>query len=683
MKHVNPRRLLLLALFVALGVAVSGCAFTFPWSQPTQETLAQTPLPTETIGATAGAASDETAGAMADTAPAETAGATADETPAETAGATADETPAETAGATADATAAATQEVTLGATAAVTAGATAPVAVSATVAPESVLPTIEKRTTEETALIRVLLKSLDAPVALGITLTGPYSIENDSGFRFQADTDLSVAVEGDSLYLSCGGLTLNMGTSLTLTRAASDDPHAGLIIHDTGRENIYCGDLKLTNDKGVIMPVVTLDIEDYLYGVIPYEMSDSFPIEALKAQAVAARTYAMSRKAGAGNRAYDVVDTTGDQVFRGLDPDTENAIQAVDATRGVTGLYKGAYATCYFTASNGGQTALPNQIWGYSGDYGYLDVRDDPYDLANASSVVKTLTLTADGSQLPSRIQKALKSGLAEQMAALGCSEELADIGIVKVLSITPAAPKFEGGNRMFTRLDVSMQVQAKKFTQLTAEEAAQSSATYRSDVVVLDQPLTASLDIYEDLKPNFGLKINSADCEVTSVQENKNILGNLVSFDIQTRRFGHGVGLSQRGAQQMAGKNGLTWRQIVNFYYPGMTLVEMDYTRQPLQALDALPQNLGRARPRPTPKPTPAPLPALASGEIYARVALGSKSSTLNVRAEPSTDAAVKGVIDHGARLIVIEYTDNGWAHIKTAELEGYVSSAYIVKES
>jgi hypothetical protein len=297
--------------------------------------------------------------------------------------------------------------------------------------------------------------------------------------------------------------------------------------------------------------------------------------------------------------------------------------------------------------------------------------------------VVKTLTLPADGTQLSSRIAKTLKSGLAEQMAALGCSEELKDIGIVKVLSVTPAAPKFGEGNRMFTRLDVSMQVRAKKFTQLTPEEAAQSSATYRSDVVVLDQPLTASLDVYNDLKPNFGLRIDAADCEVISVHENKDASGKALSFEVQTRRFGHGVGLSQRGAQQMAGVNGFSWRQIIGFYYPGMTLVQMDYVRTPLQALDALPTNLGRARPRPSPKPTPAPLPALQAGEYYARVTLGSKSSTLNVRAEPSTGAAIKGAVDHGARLIVMEAPENGWAHIKTAELEGYVSSEYISKES
>ncbi len=633
MKHRIPRRPLAIVLIMAfaLGIASSGCAISWPWSQPSQETLSRTPVPTE----------------MA-TMAAET------QTP---------NTDAETA--------AETQTPNAGA------------ATEAAVTPEPTLAPIELRPTEESAQIRVLLKSLEAPVALGMTVTGPYSIENDSGFRIDADSYISVAAEGENLYLSCGGMTINMGTSLTLTRAASDDPFSGVTIYETGRENIYCGDLKLTNDHGVIMPVLTLDVEDYLYGVVPYEMSDSFPVEALKAQAVAARTYAMSRKAGATGRAYDLVDTTGDQVYRGVDPETENAIRAVDETRGVVGFYKGAYATCYFSASNGGQTAMPDQIWGYPGDYGYLDVRDDPYDLENPSSVVKTLNLNADGAWLPIRIATALKSGLSEQMAALGCSEELGDIGIVKLLSVVPTEPKFGEGNRMFTRLDVTMKVRAKKFTQLSEAEAAVSSATYRSEIVVLDQPLTASLDIYGDLKPNSGLEISAADCEVTSVREKKDALGNIKSFDVETRRFGHGIGLSQRGAQQMAGVNGFTWRDILAFYYPGMTLVEMDYVRSPLVALDALPTNLGRARPRPTPKPTPGPLPALAPGEYYARVALGSKSSTLNVRAEPSTGAAIKGIIDHGARLIVIEELDTGWARIKTAEITGYASMEYIKKES
>ena len=197
-------------------------------------------------------------------------------------------------------------------------------------------PTVSK--TEENAYLRVRLKSLKSPKALGLTLDGVYAVEGDPGFRFDRGASLKVSVEGDALYLNCGGLTINMGTAFTLTRhAAEAGANNGVIIHETERENLYCGDLALEAKDGVIVPTLTIDVEDYLYGVLPYEMSDSFPAEALKAQAVAARTYALNRRAASEGRGYDVVDTTGDQVFRGLNPKYENAVSAVDQTRGIVG----------------------------------------------------------------------------------------------------------------------------------------------------------------------------------------------------------------------------------------------------------------------------------------------------------------------------------------------------------
>src|SRR5699024_7021753 len=131
--------------------------------------------------------------------------------------------------------------------------------------------------------------------------------------------------------------------------------------------------------QGVIRPVLTIDVEDYLLGVVPYEMSDSFPIEALKAQAVAARTYVLRKIGSSGD--YDVVDTTNDQVFRGMNPDYPNAIAAVEQTAGVCGYYNGRLAECYYSASNGGQTELVENVWSGGGDYGYIAMVDDPYDL--------------------------------------------------------------------------------------------------------------------------------------------------------------------------------------------------------------------------------------------------------------------------------------------------------------
>ena len=76
-------------------------------------------------------------------------------------------------------------------------------------------------------------------------------------------------------------------------------------------------------------------------------MSDSFPLEALKAQAVAARTYALRRKAASASRDWDVTDTTSDQVFKGYNPEYQNVAEAVSATSGVVGTApSGAYAEC-------------------------------------------------------------------------------------------------------------------------------------------------------------------------------------------------------------------------------------------------------------------------------------------------------------------------------------------------
>lgn len=529
----------------------------------------------------------------------------------------------------------------------------------------------EERQTDESSVLRVKLSSLGSPVALGLTFMGQYTVDGDKGFRIADQTEASMALDAGSLLLTVGGLTIDMGTEVLFKRhAASNDADSALLIHENKYDTRYVGDLRLMVEDGAIVPVVHIDIDDYLYGVVPFEMSDSFPIEALKAQAVAARTYALSRRAANAGREYDVVDTTADQVFRGLNEDYENAIRAVDETRYVAGLYKDNYATCYFSASNGGQTAMPEQIWSYSGDYGYLDVRDDPYDLRNESSVVKRLNVGAQSSGTDAGILERLRAGLADQ--------GLTEIGAFRITRIEPIEPKFGEGNRMYNKLRFYVRLDADApEDQADGADAAQQDAEYSVDI-----------NFYSDLKPNFALKINAANCELVSVVthyaegEDADTEGALpVSFDIESRRFGHGVGMSQRGAQQMA-KEDWNWLEILAFYYPGMQLCKMDFQTPELTAIEALPASIGYARARPTPKPTPAPLPALGDGEYYARVKLQTKSSKLNVREGASTESALVGTLSNDQRVIVMKELPGGWAEIKTAELKGNVSMEYLVRE-
>ena len=190
------------------------------------------------------------------------------------------------------------------------------------------------------------------------------------------------------------------------------------------------------------------------------------------------------------------------------------------------------------------------------------------------------------------------------------------------------------------------------------------------------DRLYTVKLGVYDQIKDELSLGLNGSDCELISVETQADDEGAAQAFTLVMRRFGHGVGMSQRGAQWMAGHYGMNWQQIIGFYYPGLSVQRMAWPEDALTELDALPDSVGAARPKPTPTPTPAPLPALKAGERYATV----NASALNLREQPTTAARVVDRLSLGRRLIVSgEANEDGWVAVHTAELEGFVKEEYL----
>ena len=556
---------------------------------------------------------------------------------------------------------------------------------------------ILKSAVEDDGVVRVYLLSLNAPQTLTLTLDGVYTVEHDAGFRFARGTRLTLWDGDDGIWMDIGGLTLSMGESLTLTRQAAEDSEMnGLRIAETGRNTLYAGDLSVSREaNGGLRAVLAINMEDYLCGVVAYEMSDSWPVEALKAQAVAARTYAMRSKWNAGNRDYDLVDTTGDQVFRGYNPDYQNVAEAVRATAGVVGTYNGGFATCYYTASNGGETALPSDVWNDSGDYGYLARTTDLYDLENENSMVASVAFAPGATDLPA-LQEMLQAELEAVSDIDGIEFELIE-------SIKPVAP-VAVGSTVCTKLRfcVTATAPVTKLVPRKDDIGAPGTATdseganlalYAIDYLrrlllekpyekveereLLDEEFTVELDVYDQIKDGLGLSLNGGDYEVVSTVESP------FGYSIEMRRFGHGVGMSQRGAQTMAGTYGKRYTEILSFYYPGMTLERIDWQTPELESLEALPEGLGRARPDPTPTPSPAPLPALKQGEYYARVALDDASSSMNLRQNPTTQSLVVARLAHNQRVIVSGEPDgDGWVSVSTAEYSGYAKLEYLRAE-
>ena len=546
-------------------------------------------------------------------------------------------------------------------------------------------------TAPESGELRVYLKSLGEVYALNIELNGSYSLNADEDFRFDENASLRVTAVGSEVWLAVGGINMNMGEGLTLTRHKADGDN-GLFIEGSPRGKLYCGSLRLTAEKGLLKPVLLIDIEEYLLGVVPYEMSDSFPLEALKAQAVAARTYALQRRAARTDQDYDVVDTTADQVFMGYDPAFTNAVQAVSETKGLCGTYNGNYATCYYTASNGGQTAMAHDILGVTSDDGYLAIADDPYDVENPSSKVTALSLRADAYNLPELLVKEMKASAAEHLAAMNMSEEAEDIFIDEIVSVVPHTPLAGEPNRMYQTLTVAFRISAcpmvpvySQPTNIDDIHALFGRNTYEpvllgeetGEPVLLEDLFSCEISVYEGIKNLPGMRISSIDCEITTVTEQQG--AECKEFLVELRRYGHGVGMSQRGAQWMAGEYAKTCAEILTFYYPGLTFEEKAFEEKTLPALDVLPEGVSMGSTG-TKKPQ-AELPPLKDGEKYAAVTLSTAWSTLNMRAAPSTDATILTILSHGWRVIVMDEAD-GWAHVKTADAEGYVSSQYLVME-
>ncbi len=137
----------------------------------------------------------------------------------------------------------------------------------------------------------------------------------------------------------------------------------------------YRGSIQVDVIGGKLRAINVVGLEQYLYGVVPSEMPSAWHPEALKAQAVVARSYALAvRKTGA----FDLYPDTRSQVYLGVDHEKPSTNAAVDATAGKVVLFDGKVAKTYFYSSSGGRTAASQDIWGTP--VPYLVSVPDPYD---------------------------------------------------------------------------------------------------------------------------------------------------------------------------------------------------------------------------------------------------------------------------------------------------------------
>ncbi|TVR95447.1 MAG: SpoIID/LytB domain-containing protein [Trueperaceae bacterium] len=212
-------------------------------------------------------------------------------------------------------------------------------------------------------LVRVLLD--ERPGAASVRIDGPHRGAID-GRPFTTPFALtwSVAAVDGRLYVDA----VPVGRQLELA------PDAGEVVWDGAR---YRGSVRFVARGDTVLIVNVVDIESYLRGVVPAEMQANWPLEALRAQAVAARTYTMvNLDAGAP---YDVCATSDCQVYRGIGIEHARTDQAVLSTAGQVLTFGGAYARTYYHSDSGGVVASSAEVWGMSIPYlsAFRDVASD------------------------------------------------------------------------------------------------------------------------------------------------------------------------------------------------------------------------------------------------------------------------------------------------------------------
>ncbi|MCF7934873.1 MAG: SpoIID/LytB domain-containing protein [Synergistales bacterium] len=350
----------------------------------------------------------------------------------------------------------------------------------------------------------------------------------------------------------------------------------------------YRGSLKLIRRSGGLTLINALPIESYLRGVLKMEVNPSWPMAALEAQAIVARTYALKHLHRHEEEGFDLCAKPHCQAYRGVNAEDPRLDRAINRTRGQVVTYNGKLALTVFHADSGGVTADVSNVWG--GSYPYLVAREEPIDYQSKHSdwsarisraqlqkalrklgvsVGTVQSMTPHRSTPGGRVHTVRISGTAGSTEvsahrlrmALGSKVMRSTVFTVHGDSPdTPAPPQGnapEGDGALQAALNAD---EADEDLLITLTRQGHFTTEELMDMLVHPQKRSDYL-----LRELSNSRQNGAET-TSSVRTGG---GASDTFVLRGKGWGHGVGLSQWGAKSLA-DHGWSTRRILQHYFPG-----------------------------------------------------------------------------------------------------------------
>lgn len=446
------------------------------------------------------------------------------------------------------------------------------------------------------------------------------------GLILRTDTGLDWTTEGQGTQYMVSGI----GSKFI---AAGND--AGIQLIERSKRT-YRGDFELSGLNGSLAVINELSMEKYLYAVVGGEVSSGWAFEALKTQAVAARSYARSQ----GNRfdVANVVDTTLSQVYNGIGAEAPIITKAVDATAGEILMSEGKIVEAVFSSNSGGLTADPSEVWGNGGN-AFVSVASPTDSSAAATSKYWYNVLLPNGTVGYARednikLTGVKTSGGLEILTAVTQGVNIRPLPIIQS-NVNPVGKLNPGENAVvlnkviesgsyswikgpFTSAELLKSLKGITSSTLPSSinslQVTQRGPSGRAvqvkangEILKMKYPdlfrsgLNGLPSTLFDIVPSASYTVLGADGAAGTVNSSENVsvlsstgkvsvagngtvimgsdtkarvISSTPGFLFIGRGYGHGLGMSQWGVKGMA-DNGYDYKQILQHYYRNVTIVK------------------------------------------------------------------------------------------------------------